>query len=56
MSERRRSPTLGADQIRLADKIKPPAPDEALSALVRSDRWVPVEFLTLIIVVAVALA
>ena len=57
MSERRRiSPTLRADRIGLADKIKPPAPDQALSALVRSDRWVPVEFLTLIIVVAVALA
>jgi hypothetical protein len=53
MSERRRiSPTVRPDQMGLADKIKPPAPD----ALVRSDRWVAVEFLTLIIVVAVALA
>src|ERR1700688_3002087 len=49
-------PASGADQIERADKIRPPRPDEALSAILSRDgRGIWVESLTLAIVAALAL-
>jgi hypothetical protein len=48
---------LGLNQVGRADEVRPPRPDEALSAnACRDDRRISVEFLTLAVVAALALA
>ena len=48
---------LGLNQVGRADEVRPPRPDEALSAnACRDDRRISVEFLTLAVIAALALA
>jgi len=48
---------LGLNQVGRADEVRPPGPDEALSAnAYRDDRGISIEFLTLAVIAALALA
>jgi hypothetical protein len=48
---------LGLNQVGRADEVRPPRPDEALSAnAYRDDRGISIEFLTLAVIAALALA
>src|SRR3981081_4057052 len=52
-----RQPALGLNQVGRADEVRPPRPDEALSANVcRDDRRISVESLTLAVIAALTLA